>query len=679
MKSCKTIKRGMYRFDSLLLVCLLVVVIFGMIGGNTFAASFSADMIKTGDGQTQTGRLFLLDDLYRMDVVDDGQKLTILVNRKSGKTRILIPNEKEYMEIENDSFQSVMNNPFEGYFMMRQRFKARIAGSEAIDGIKCDKVIISSDGQDLVTVWVAKPYAFPIRMVNPATGDRAELKNIKEVRIDKAKFQVPAGYTEKEDLAKKREREEAALPFLTTTATGKAPWARRIGPSGEMRVAVDPEESVRIKFENFTQDESVFTIKGYRAGQPIDLDCQRTTFSLQGKWRRDECLVGVQNQAEEISITVEKGKILAEVFAKESSFSHEDKTKTFFITTGIKDSGNGTRIDPKRQLRLNITSDSQDGTESKIKVTFFKDEDQKDKADETDVVLKNGESKAWDYPPEKAIRYVHIGVAKGGGVQVILEQPAPGKEAAAKKPAVKKAPQPKVTDVFTVTHPSGTKRPLNPGKDLAIIVTGVSADASGVVYLYTDRNQTKKIDTFAFKLEKDQTESLFVPGYKQAGWASVWVHKGSFKVKLDQSPDARAEAAKTKKKPGTAAPSSVKPPAGAAAPADTGITAPAGTGTQTASGDTILNGEVPLMQGTKILKKTVMGPSGRYDLEIPATPEEIINFYKKAMTAKGWQAGIAMTQGPMGVLQLAKGKSQITLRATGSGQKSTVYIGLIAQ
>jgi hypothetical protein len=667
MRPCCTSAKKKYRFNSLKLFQLLVVFIFLAVGGNAFAASFSADLVKTGGGKTQTSRLFLLDDLYRLDIVEDGQELTILVNRTSGKTKILIPGDKEYLEIENDSFQSVMNNPLEGYYMMRQRFEARTSGSETIDGIECDKVIISSDGKDLVTAWVAKPYAFPIRMVNPTTGDRAELKNIKEGRIDKTKFQVPAGYTEKEDPAKKREREEAALPFLTTTATGTAPWTRRIGPLGEMRVTVDPEESVRIKFENFIQDESVFTIKGFRAGRPINLDCQRTTFSLQGKGRRDECLVGVQNRAEEIAVTVEKGKIIAHIYVDEKSFfGHEDMESSFFVATGRRDWGQGKFVDPKRQVRLSITSDSQDGTESTIKVTFYKDENKKDKVDETDVVLNNGQSKIWDYPPEKGIRFVQIDVAKGGGVQVRIEQPAPVKKAAAKKQAVKKAPQPKVTDVFTVTHPYGTSKPLAPGKDLVITVTGLAAGAAGTIDLYTDRQKTKKIDTFSFKLKRKQSKSYTVPGSKGVGWATVWVSKKSFTVKLDQSPGAKPPAAPPKKKPN-------KPVAAGKAKNTPALTV---TGEESVVNGMILNGAVPIMDGMKVLKQMLVGPSGQADLEVPADPEAVINFYKKAMTAKGWKPGMAMIQGPMGVLQLTKGKSRLLLQAKASGQKSTVSITL---
>ena len=612
MKSCKTILKGTSCFNSLKFFKLLAVVIFLIIGGNVYAASFSADLVISEEGKTKTSQFFLLDDLYRLDVVEDGRELIILVDRTSGMTRILIPDEKQYREIKNDSFFSVINNPIEAYYRIRKDYEIRKAGSENIAGIACDKVILSDAGNDLMTAWVAKAYALPIRIVNPATGDKFELKNIKEGRLDKAKFQMPAGYTQQEDPAKERARQEAALPFLTSTATGTAPWVRRIGPGGEMRVTVDPKKSVRIKFENFTQDESVFSIKGFRAGAPIDLDCQYTSFSLKGKGRRDECLVGPQNNAEEISVVVEKGKIVANVFNRESSFSHEDKTETFFIATGIQDSGRSPKVDSKRQLRLSITSDSQDSPESTVKVSFYKDQEQKEKLDETDVTLKNGQIKTWDQPADKEIRYVGIHVAKGGGVQVIIEQPAP-----VEKTAVKKTAQPKVTDTFTVTHPKGTGKPLSPGKNLGIIVTGLSADASGVIRLFTDRNQTKKIDTFSFRLKKGQKESLFVPGYKQTGWAIVQVHRGSFTVKLDQSENARAEVDKARNKPAAAAKAKNKPaPASTKKPA-----APSSAGAASAaSGDTILNGQVPLMAGTKVLNEKTFGANSQVDMEVPSTP-----------------------------------------------------------
>ena len=91
----------------------------------------------------------------------------------------------------------------------------------------------------------------------------------------------------------------------------------------------------------------------------------------------------------------------------------------------------------------------------------------------------------------------------------------------------------------------------------------------------------------------------------------------------------------------------------------------------------LLGGEIPFMEGARVLKETAAGSSGRVDMEIPASPEEIISFYKEALTAKGWQAGMTMIQGPVGMLQLVKGKSQIMVRVKGDGQKTVVNLAVI--
>ncbi len=94
---------------------------------------------------------------------------------------------------------------------------------------------------------------------------------------------------------------------------------------------------------------------------------------------------------------------------------------------------------------------------------------------------------------------------------------------------------------------------------------------------------------------------------------------------------------------------------------------------------TILNGEIPLMKGATVLKETTMGGSSRVDMEIPASPEEVVNFYKQAMSSKGWQPGMAVVQGPVGILQLQKDTSQIVIKSTLKGQKSTVNIAVMTQ
>lgn len=532
---------------------LFLVLVFLAAGTNGLAASFSADMVQTDRGRTKTGRFLMEGHQYRMDVEEDGMSVTILVDRKTGKTRIVIPQEKEYMELENDDFLSLLNNPFEGYRMMLEKFQSRQDGTEEIDGISCDRVILFDANKDLVTAWVAKPYGFPVRIVNLENGMEVELKNIREEPAGEARFQVPAGYTLKEDPAKKRAREEAALPVVTALVKGEAPWARRIGPGGEIRVAVDPEKSVRLTFENLFQDESRFAIQAFRGGEPVKTDAQRETFSLRGKGDNTKCFVGSQNRVEEMAVRVDTGRILATVTVEDASFA-EDKEKTFFITTGLRDRGEFTTVDDKRPLRLTVTSDSQDGPESAVTMKFYRGDyemgTREDLVDQAEAVLANGKSKTWEFAREKKVRHVKIDVARGGGVQVMISQPAPRKKKEPPKKQAQKAPKP-----------------------------------------------VKKAPP---------------PAMKEA-----------------------------------------------------------------APGSKILGGEIPLMEGSRVLKETAAGVGGRVDMEIPASPEEIVTFYKEALTAKGWQAGMTMIQGPVGVLQLVKEKSQIMLRVKGDGQKSVVNLAVI--
>ena len=154
-------------------------------------------------------------------------------------------------------------------------------------------------------------------------------------------------------------------------------------------------------------------------------------------------------------------------------------------------------------------------------------------------------------------------------------------------------------------------------------------------------------------------------------WSRVWVSKGSFKVKLDQSPNAKPASAPEKK-------------AGAAKPAPVpkvtqSIAAASGAGEPTASSGMILNGQVPLYKGACVIKTKSYGGSATAELQATATPQELVDFYKQAMTAKGWQAGMAMVQGNMGVLQLKKAGVQLMIKVQGQGQISKVSMALMGQ
>jgi hypothetical protein len=97
------------------------------------------------------------------------------------------------------------------------------------------------------------------------------------------------------------------------------------------------------------------------------------------------------------------------------------------------------------------------------------------------------------------------------------------------------------------------------------------------------------------------------------------------------------------------------------------------------SGKMILNGAARLYPGAKVLNEMTYGPNTKVDLEVQATPEEIVNFYKKEMTSGGWQPGMTMVQRNKGVLMLTKPGGQLVISATGKGEKSKVTMALISK
>ncbi len=389
------------------------------------AGQFKADMVQSVGGKSKTSKIFVKHSKYRMEEKEEGRQLIILVDMDKGITRVLSPMEKKYKEMKTTDMGSLASDPIQAAIFMAAKYTQKPLGVEAISGFACDKSSLYHEDQFLMTQWFSKKLNFHLKIVTHGSGGRTmALKNIKEGRIDAKLFQVPSGYAMLEDPRKKREREEAALSVVTTRVRGQSPWARRIGKGGEIRVTVDPEKSVRFKVRNLIQDESVFTIKAFRNGQPVTIDIEET-HSLKGKGRGKEPLLGMQNKADEVAVRVEKGKITAHIKEEKSAFAR-DKVKAFFIMTGTHDQQQGFFVDNKRLLRLIITSDSQDAPESVFKVEFYKGDDE-DKIDEADVVLKNGQTKTFEYAREKGIKNINIMLAKGGGIRVMVEQSEPFK------------------------------------------------------------------------------------------------------------------------------------------------------------------------------------------------------------------------------------------------------------
>jgi Ca-activated chloride channel family protein len=77
----------------------------------------------------------------------------------------------------------------------------------------------------------------------------------------------------------------------------------------------------------------------------------------------------------------------------------------------------------------------------------------------------------------------------------------------------------------------------------------------------------------------------------------------------------------------------------------------------------IFGGAVPLYTGAQVTKTATMGSVTQVELLTEASPEEVVNFYKKEMTGKGWNVMASVVQGNTATAAFQKGSSQLVIGA----------------
>lgn len=646
-------------------IYLLILVLCA--ASSVMAASFSADIVMEKNGKTETGKFYLLNQYYRLEALEDGKPMVIIADKNKNVHRVLNMGEKVFFEISSDDFRVLSNDPFKASEYMVSKYGSKVEGTEKINGIDCEKQVVTAQDTKIHSRWFSNELEFPVKLVS-YRGKQAsyvtELKAIRNVDLQMDLFKPPADFKQVEEpgAAEKRKREverknEEALRGLTTVETAQAPCYVKIAGGGELRVPIDTDRKAYLLIKNEAKDESVYTVLKYRNGKPME-GYEATPWTLERKgyrksWDFNDGFAQKTGSflVDEVRVKVEKGLVYAMLRQYGA-----DRTDSY-NSGGQTDFG----VDQERPFTVRITGDNPFGDQTTGK--FWLRYAAGGSSEAIPFAVATGKTRTWDYPAEKGANAVAITISKGNGrAKISLVQPPYPKKAAPKQSTVKKRSKPKYTSKvvteFTVTHPAGTGKPLTPGKGLTITVTGVSGNAIGAIDLYSDRKKTKKIDALKFKLKKNQAETFAVSGKKNVGWATVWVYKGSFKVKLDQS--LHRKTAPT--------PKTIK-----------GAAAPSGAGEQNASSGAILNGEVPLYKGARVIKAKSYGTNSMAELEVDATPQELVDFYKQAMSAKGWEAGMAMVQRNKGILMLKQSGRQLVIKVKGQGQTSKVSMALMGQ
>jgi len=175
---------------------LTFIVVLGCFK-ETAILTFSADMIQRVNNRRMEGKIFVKGNEYRMDIVENGEELSILVDRESGKLKVIVHSQKVAQEYLNTSEKSLNNNPFENFKYQLEIGSADTIGSEIINGYECLKIEVSNENRKILTAWISNKLNWPVKI---ETADKphkdVDLSNIKEGEIVEADFfKVPEEYT----------------------------------------------------------------------------------------------------------------------------------------------------------------------------------------------------------------------------------------------------------------------------------------------------------------------------------------------------------------------------------------------------------------------------------------------------------------------------------------------------
>ncbi|OPX34071.1 MAG: hypothetical protein B1H11_11505 [Desulfobacteraceae bacterium 4484_190.1] len=403
-----------------------------------WGGGFTADISEQVFNTDATGEIFVGDGQYRMDLrVQDkqgGRNPIIIVDRKAGRTLLLNAKTKTYEEAKNFTFRAYMLDPFQSIETLEKTVEKKTAGAETLEGYACDKYEYFDGSAKLAEVWLARDLQFPIKIhivsgrgegsINVKTniGDtRVELRNIKEGPVDPGLFRIPEGYARAKRPEPPKKKVAASLPSVSGMEKGTSPWGRRITQGGEIRVKVDPERPCKIRLKNLA-DQSAYTVTAFKKGA-LENAAQPKKYTLDKRGQKREVSLGQVKKTREVSIRVDQGLIYAVVMNEKKDFDRDDTVREAYL---IENQAMGYTVEPKKELKISMTGDSQDSAYSEVKLIGYRQE-YKDKLFEEVVRLGNGKSKSWTFAPEKNIRTIDVMVDKIGGVKFRMEQPTQAK------------------------------------------------------------------------------------------------------------------------------------------------------------------------------------------------------------------------------------------------------------
>ena len=287
---------------------LMLPLILGWAATNISAqdGQFSADVSMSIQGQAMNGKIFVGPSYYRMDVEQAGEKLSVIVDRKAGRTRVLVHGMKQYLEMKSDDPMSLMNDPFQSIIYTESFAGKKNLGTEKIGAYTCDKYVLTYGDQDLMTYWVSQQLGFPIKIVNNSSeGTFLDLTNITAGPVDESRFEVPAGYTEMVPPGEEPIEVPDWAEDIPSAPVVTPPFEQHVAAGDMFRIPVVAGKSIWVKAANRSGADVLARAIPFKDGLPLKDVTRYNNFAMEGTVceRRHETEV----EADEIIIRIFKG------------------------------------------------------------------------------------------------------------------------------------------------------------------------------------------------------------------------------------------------------------------------------------------------------------------------------------------------------------------------------------
>jgi len=183
-------------FISFLVVMLAIVAPAIVCGAGL---ELSADMVVSSNGLTNTSKIFIKNNLVRLEEKGVTGKQIMIVRGDKKLTWILNERDKTYMEIKhNPNSTQIQANPQDWEKAMLKLGTKKKIGTERVNGYDCDKYLFIYHDKRMgsQTIWISKKLKIIIKAVQqtPQGAITTEWKNIKVDNQPISLFELPKGY-----------------------------------------------------------------------------------------------------------------------------------------------------------------------------------------------------------------------------------------------------------------------------------------------------------------------------------------------------------------------------------------------------------------------------------------------------------------------------------------------------